>query len=719
MRTLTRGRLRGRLARFVPSGVRRERAPDTSIRARRPSKRSLEFAVVDDALHLTIHYQRQGWRIGEVAAVLREAGAEVRVPAEDGAEVVLPLDDLRQRAASGGDVADLWMHLVPDPAGTEADGSPEPPEPVRLGNFEETVRRPAAGESLAMSERVVVTQYGNLGVSFGDHARRRFQVDVRERPRTESTPGFEVELRCGDRRAVDVRVVVVSRESEHRYAFRGTLVDLQEESLGDRGRFVQSASIELDLDELVSRLDARDEMLDLYVEVEDADGHVQSRRIKSAPGDGTAPWGPARQGADVVQLVPYTTFRGSNRSFHVERMSVDVHQTLQRWSRHARWLPLVRPLLGIWLIGELPYKAQDNGYHLFRWIREHRPRRAAYYVIDADSPDRRRVERLGNVVLRNSREHVRVAFLASRLVGTHHAEYLLPSRDPRVIAGARGVRVFLRHGISGMKNMAANYGRFAPGFFTDRFHVSAERERAVAIEEFGYRRAQVRVTGLPRFDELLAPTADVPAGILVIPTWREWLSHRATFESSDYRDRWQAFLSHPGLAEAVRDGLRVTFILHPNMRHFADLFHAPGIEMLRQGDVDVQTLLRGHAALVTDYSSVAFDFALLGRPVVYFQFDQEQFFGPHGSHLDLEQDLPGPIVEDVDALVDEVIRTVDTDFAVPEQYAKRVQGLVRYHDRRNCERVEASVRSAGGPIVQWWRLQDRRRAPEVDPHAPA
>ncbi|PRZ04939.1 CDP-glycerol glycerophosphotransferase (TagB/SpsB family) [Isoptericola sp. CG 20/1183] len=656
---------------------------------------------------------RQGYRVSEVSAVLRETGAEVRaqaVPDGDQYAVVLPLDQLRHLAARTGDVADLWMHLTPDQRETQDATASAPRDPVRLGKFTTTEREAAATSTTGSRERVVVTQKGNLSLSFGEQTRRKFQVTVGERRSAGSVPIYDIEVRCGDRPAVDVRVVAVARESEGRYLFHGTLVHLPEEGRADQGRWVQSVSITVDLEDLAARIDDRVELLDLYVEVEDADGRVQTSRIKSQPGDREVAWGPVSLGGDVLQVVPHTTFRGGNRSLRVERMGADVYRAIRRWSRLARWLPLVRPILGIWLVGELPYKAQDNGYHLFRWIRQSHPRRRAYYVIDGDAPDLRRLEGLGNVVLRNSREHVRVAFLASRLVGTHHAEYLLPSRDPRTIAGARGVRVFLRHGISGTKNMVANYGRFAPGFSTDRFHVSSDREREVAIKEFGYRPAQVRVTGLPRFDQLLAPSDRPPSGILVIPTWREWLVHRDSFETSAYRDQWQAFLSHPQLAELMRGGLRVTFILHPNMRHFADMFHAPGVQILKQGEVDVQTLLRDHAALITDYSSVAFDFALQRRPVAYFQFDQEKFFGPHGTHLDLEQELPGPIVNDVDTLVDEVRHTAGTGFAVRSEYADRAARLVRYHDRRNCERVAASVRSAGGPVVQWWRLQDRRRA---------
>ena len=42
-------------------------------------------------------------------------------------------------------------------------------------------------------------------------------------------------------------------------------------------------------------------------------------------------------------------------------------------------------------------------------------------------------------------------------------------------------------------------------------------------------------------------------------------------------------------------------------------------------DYDVQDLLKRASLLVTDYSSVFFDFAYLGKPIIFYQFDEEKF----------------------------------------------------------------------------------------------
>lgn len=680
-----------------------------------PDKTSLEVGIRDGEIVVEGIAARPGWTVGEVSAVLRDSGAEVRVPAS-GRETFsarLSLDELRRRSSPGDDVADLWMHLVPAQGGAAPDrGTAEAPAPVRLGNFRSTTRVDAARSSGAgaADDRLAVTQNGNLSVLLGGAPARKFLIDVDELRLGADGVTLRLRVRGADRGARAARLVAASRETGRRYDVDVPLEEMPDESRRDRGRFVHRGTVAVPVSALVARLDPRDETLDLSIEVEDQEGRVQTRRVGTRAHQVALRPGRAVVGGVVTQLLPYETFRGANVSVRVERMSPEVFASLRRWTRLAWLLPLVRPFLGIWLVGELPYKAQDNGYHLFRWLREHEPRRRAYYVVAEDAPDRARLDGLGNVVLHGSREHVRVAFLASRLAGTHHAEYLLPSRHPAVVSGVRAVRVFLRHGISGTKNMTANYGRFAPGFATDRFHVSSDREYRVAVDAFGYRPAQVRVTGLPRFDQLLAPSEREPEGLLVIPTWREWLGNRDKFLDSEYRARWQELLAHPRLAQAMRDGLRVTFILHPNMRHYVDLFDVEGVRVLQQGAVDVQTLLREHACLVTDYSSVAFDFALQRRPVLYFQFDQERFFGDQGSFLDLDADLPGAIVTDVDRLVDEIEAAAADGFAMPEEHWARAQRSVRYHDRHNCERVARSVSTAGGLRVLWWRWVDRWRA---------
>ena len=59
---------------------------------------------------------------------------------------------------------------------------------------------------------------------------------------------------------------------------------------------------------------------------------------------------------------------------------------------------------------------------------------------------------------------------------------------------------------------------------------------------------------------------------------------------------------------------------------------------------DINELLHVADVLVTDYSSVIFEYALLGRPMVFFAPDLEAYEGERGFYFDYRSGVPGPVV---------------------------------------------------------------------------
>ena len=70
---------------------------------------------------------------------------------------------------------------------------------------------------------------------------------------------------------------------------------------------------------------------------------------------------------------------------------------------------------------------------------------------------------------------------------------------------------------------------------------------------------------------------------------------------------------------------------------------------------DVSRLLLAADALITDYSSMMFDFAVTGKPMHFFVPDLEHYRGElRGFYFDLEAHAPGPVVRTLDDLVDAI-----------------------------------------------------------------
>ncbi|GEP84536.1 teichoic acid biosynthesis protein [Staphylococcus piscifermentans] len=59
--------------------------------------------------------------------------------------------------------------------------------------------------------------------------------------------------------------------------------------------------------------------------------------------------------------------------------------------------------------------------------------------------------------------------------------------------------------------------------------------------------------------------------------------------------------------------------------------------------------------LITDYSSVMFDYAYLKRPMLFYAYDLEKYlYSERGTYLDYEKIVPGPVIRNTDALIDEL-----------------------------------------------------------------
>ena len=107
---------------------------------------------------------------------------------------------------------------------------------------------------------------------------------------------------------------------------------------------------------------------------------------------------------------------------------------------------------------------------------------------------------------------------------------------------------------------------------------------------------------------------------------------------------------------------------------------------------DINDLYIASDMVVTDYSSVFFDYSILERPVIFYMYDLEEYAGElRGFYLSLDE-LPGPIVKDEDSLIKE-IRAAD-DWKPDESYKEFVKRFNPYEDGESSKRVLERVISS-------------------------
>lgn len=375
------------------------------------------------------------------------------------------------------------------------------------------------------------------------------------------------------------------------------------------------------------------------------------------------------------------------------------------WVRAAR--ALTRPFVppgAIWLIGERPETARDNGYALFRHLRATDPTAPVYYVISRKSPLTARVRSLGHVVWHSSWRHRVLMLHAEVLANAYSIKHMLPSRwRPGAYmsqfawrVGAR--RVYLKHGV----HLSPEAMKRANGGY-DLVCTVGEQESAAIARSSGYTTTQLRCTGLARYDQLIAaPNSDT---VLFMPTWRRYLVPKlfahgeqalVPYEGSTYQGFIDSFLGDPATQTLLeRHDLRLIVVPHYNLNGLLTQSTYPGnrIEVVDGATADIPALLRGCAALVTDYSSVQFDVAYAGTPVIYAQFDQDEYARGHSapSWFRAERDGFGPVCTtavDVRATLEEYARR---NFAREVLYTARVGKFFSYRDQHNSDRVVREI----------------------------
>lgn len=369
----------------------------------------------------------------------------------------------------------------------------------------------------------------------------------------------------------------------------------------------------------------------------------------------------------------------------------------------------------IWIIGEREDTAQDNSYHLFTWIRENEPKRKVYYAINGDSPDRGKIDHLGRVIDRLSWKYRAHLLHATRLINAYDLEAYLgfPGLSKRAFLRGYGdllryKRVFLQHGVVYNDVVGSIHAQVTN---VDMVLTTGRSERAYYAEHCGYGYDRVAATGLPRYDAL-KPVAG-PRKILVMPTWRRDIvapsynkaaKPEIPFAASEYYRFFSALLRDKRLLKALQYyGVELEFMPHYEIRPYLKHFRIdhPSITVSSTGR-DVQLAMRECSMLVTDYSSVFFDVAYMGKPIVYTNFDDEAFYSKHykRGYFDLARDGFGPACGRVDQAVDEIIASLARDFEVEPEYRRRAEEFFVLRDTNNCRRafdvIDSMDATAGG-----------------------
>ncbi|MBE6489633.1 MAG: glycosyltransferase [Methanobrevibacter sp.] len=349
--------------------------------------------------------------------------------------------------------------------------------------------------------------------------------------------------------------------------------------------------------------------------------------------------------------------------------------------------------------------AQDNAEALWEYSLTQKDNAKKYFVVNKDSPDYARLSKKGKVIDFGSLKHKLLYLFTDKLISSHPEDDTINPYFSKVyghdlrrmVCGLCTLdKIFLQHGVT-QNNLSPWLTKFDKNI--RYFLTVSELEEKYLKEVLAYEDEIYHTLGFPRFDNLNSTSSK---RILLCPTWRfhligNSLNHKNMFLSSDYYNDLNELFKSQKLNDIFeKHGYKLVFKPHPRLsdvisesgEKYLDFFEfGEHIEIAH--DETYNSLLNSCDLMITDYSSVAFDFAYLDKPILYYQPNDDI---PHEiGYFKIDEMGFGDVIYELDDLIEKIEENITDNCRNKSKYTQRIKEFFKYHDKNNCKRVYEDI----------------------------
>ena len=358
----------------------------------------------------------------------------------------------------------------------------------------------------------------------------------------------------------------------------------------------------------------------------------------------------------------------------------------------------------IWIINDRKDIAGDNGEYFFRFLKKIKPKGIRFYfVIDKYCRDYKRLKSLGNILEINSEEHINNFLLAQKIISSVYESWV----ESPLGNGRKYLRdllnydfIFIQHGI--IKDDLSNYINRINKNYKIIITSSNKEYQSILKYNYYYNSNNVILTGLPRYDDLRFKT-NINSNekiIAICPSWRKSINdaydsrthesiYSKSFISTNYYHFYNKLINDKNLIINMKKlNYSGIFCLHPSFsKQWTDFKQNERFIVLNK--FNYHYIVSKASLLITDYSSIFFDFAYLKKPIIYTHFDYEEYRKnnyPEGYYNYIKYGF-GPICFDINCTISEIISYIKNNCLLNKKYMKRIKKFFKYKDDKNSERL--------------------------------
>ena len=334
-------------------------------------------------------------------------------------------------------------------------------------------------------------------------------------------------------------------------------------------------------------------------------------------------------------------------------------------------------------------KADGNPLALYNYIKKHYPNKFECIWIVSKTTD----------ISGLDKKDVRYYYHLNTYFHQATAKYWIKSQSTSSIVEKRKEQIYLQVEHSGAVFKKCGYdikGEY-PGVPMDfvkewTYFISSDKRNAAEIRSATGYEGKLEILGLARTDLIVNHTSkdikrikeklnllhEKRKIIMYAPTFRDidkvsYTTRLPIKEFGEKKDCLFLVKLHP---QAL--GINPQIELPENVR---DLSYYP----------DVQDLLLITDLLISDYSTIVFEFCLLRRPMLFYMFDLEEYLVERGGFdLDINSELPGPIAYNEE----ELMEYLNSD-TWQKKYNKKIEKSNKefnyLHDGKVCKRIVEKI----------------------------
>ncbi len=222
--------------------------------------------------------------------------------------------------------------------------------------------------------------------------------------------------------------------------------------------------------------------------------------------------------------------------------------------------------------------------------------------------------------------------------------------------------------------------------------VSSEEIIPAYMEAFNCSRDIIHAWGTPRTDVYMNDIfVKRQRRELSLPEDKKIVLYAPTFRGENINEARCPDLKYTMLKEHLGDDFIILTKFHPYAKRKPNILPELRGFAMDVSDVPIEKLLCAADVLVTDYSSIIFEYALLNKPMIFFTTDLDSYIKERDFYYPYKDFIPGKLVTGQDALKDALLELRDNGFEVSSEVADFRDKFMSACDGNSTQRVVSEL----------------------------